>query len=1613
MSAAGQLDRRKSLSSSSRSVSAAALMPSPPLDRAADFEPCAATASLFLCAHGSTVLALHHDTLAVDRSFDAHTDPITFIAADNVSESGAGRLVVSYDASQTAIIWDLFTGQEVVRFASFEVIRVAAWMRNGNIAFGSGKGDIILFEPSTSEHISARTIFDPITALAPAADCQSHAIGYQNGSILIATLQPFTILHTLSTSRAPSPIVSLAWHASSTKQKSDMLATQTVDGDLLVWSVSKLTANDLPRVIRTLRRPESTATTPKWLAWSKNGRIVQYSDSETWAWDVRTKHVTYERIPTIQGVRGIANYGPTATLFTLGPNHTVQQYDLLNPMMVANVQHIPGAETSGRAEALNTSIPLQAALASTPPAHVNPTVAELKDASVSPSPRSTPTFEITEASRTDRPPLQSPESISSNSLSRHYQPRAPRSLYSGTTTTFSTSSPVQSGAESVYSMRYTSSASIVSGGSLRGTSRLRNEYIPSSVDEPIADLFPFIRSRLNEVPFRPPPRLNEAELNPDELRKQMLNVVFGWEGDILDLLHDELRRHRPGDQHSVILGRWLGHVDYDILLGMASSASSRYTGWMLLALSTLNTQLETKKMGHTFVQKLLARGDIHAAVAILIGMGDGNDGVEVYVSRNMYMEATLLTCLVMPTEWARQSYLVRRWGEYVVQNSQQHLAIRCFSCTDTDNADTWASPSVQMANILSNQLASKAPSPLVVVPPSDPKPTSSSPKSSRPAGKQQALKLITSFGPENTAFRFPGLQSADRTPINMPGVTPIESAMGDYIMSPAGSALYKQKPSRPSLSARTITPGGHKNRLPSIGETPTDVNPPSLPIPKSLPTPDYSGSEREKEHKSIMPQSQPVSEDQPLVYLTSARYTPRNDPSEDEPKTSVPQEDTSIPIRPTSKADLRPEDFSVSTRNGSRDRKPEGLHIKWPPVYSSQDSVPSSGGSLLSQPLSLQRREGNPIIGVSPTWTTEGTGSLPSGSISGRSVNDYISSLDAASYYSHKHQNNEFGSKGNKKGKESRGRSKQRYIQPAKRSPSSPVPMSPEDFALYSSTGNESTPNLQVKESKKHRSRSDNSRRRASKSRGGQSSRPPSRNNDNADQSFSEGREGRRRQRDNSFGLRSPSSPVPMSPSESHNVPEDNLRLVSADRNQRLKSSDRGSSRRPERGTSARRDSSPDRRKPGSRSRSRQAVEQAVAFGPTLPSLAHGQERSYTPGQASDGAPIFAENIEWNGRLGQDQAQKDAERIRKEQAAAELEARRLSLVRRPSAPVIPLPGELSAGQSVPARSRAMSGDSPPLTNGSFSQRVMGRHNPSPAMSTRSDSSTGRNFAPVPVGLPATPRAMRHPKYSSGYGDVPPLPDSSSFDCLSPVSQTEPGRSLSISRSMSAPIPEDVSDQAISGIPAHPHFQPQLPSSRINKSIGHRKELSQDGILNPSHYGSFSGQSGRKESDAFVPPVLPELQHLSNPPPPPPAPSGGIIDGSNQHLPPTSEERNSLISGVGTINIAIDEPTVLNAGESPKQGSQPSFSPTEHPHPNFHGAGGARSSMAEYSHRRGRSINDGLANKIRSLTDRMRSTSRGRNMRTSPTCDVDALPYESVPMTSVIENTYQNLNKNEF
>lgn len=104
---------------------------------------------------------------------------------------------------------------------------------------------------------------------------------YTDGTIVIATLEPrFTIKYNISMSGLSSQISTLVWHSSSSRQKSDMLASQYQNGDLRVWSIAK---SDYPygneaKVIRVLRRSDNNLAGYNWLGWSRNGRIVQFSE---------------------------------------------------------------------------------------------------------------------------------------------------------------------------------------------------------------------------------------------------------------------------------------------------------------------------------------------------------------------------------------------------------------------------------------------------------------------------------------------------------------------------------------------------------------------------------------------------------------------------------------------------------------------------------------------------------------------------------------------------------------------------------------------------------------------------------------------------------------------------------------------------------------------------------------------------------------------------------------------------------------------------------------------------------------------------------------------------------------------------------------------------------------------------------------------------------------------------------------------------------------------------------------------------------------------------------------------------------------------------------------
>lgn len=185
-------------------------------------------------------------------------------------------------------------------------------------------------------------------------------------------------------------------------------------------------------------------------------------------------------------------------------------------------------------------------------------------------------------------------------------------------------------------------------------------------------MFKFTRSRLSDVPYKQPNMSDNTRLTNDDLRRQMLSTIFGWNGEVGDLIHDEMSRHPVGSMSRILLSKWLGDIDEDSL--GAGSQNMTTVDWMVLALSGMGEAQQ--KVGRNYIQRLLKSGDVHTAATIMIGLGDHNDAIEIYDTHKYYMEALLLTCFIFPAVWERQEAIIKRWGEWAVQHGEQQLALR-------------------------------------------------------------------------------------------------------------------------------------------------------------------------------------------------------------------------------------------------------------------------------------------------------------------------------------------------------------------------------------------------------------------------------------------------------------------------------------------------------------------------------------------------------------------------------------------------------------------------------------------------------------------------------------------------------------------------------------------------------------------------------------------------------------------------------------------------------------------------------------------------------------------------------------------------------------------------
>lgn len=992
-----------------------------------------------------------------------------------------------------------------------------------------------------------------------------------------------------------------------------------------------------------------------------------------------------------------------------------------------------------------------------------------------------------------------------------------------------------------YTLPSTSFASQSSSRSRPRPSRLRNE-VPRSPDEnKVHDLFMYTRARLTDIPYKHPANSNFSRLTNDDLRRQMLSTIFGWHKEVDDLVRDEMSRHPAGSTSRILLAKWLGDFDADAMVADSKNMSS--SDWMLLALSGIGGQASQHKLGRTYVSKLLESGDIHAAVTIMLGMGDANDAIEAYMAHKRYMEALILTCLEFPSVWERQAAIVRKWGEWAVQHNRQQLAIRCFACTDQESTEPWTSPSAQQLNFRNLN----ASIPEILSPPLSPPGVQRGPQ--RSIAKTSALKLITSFGDQSKKSKFYSEGDGGQTPLAA-GVTPIaESAVSPGGFEAATAFL------RPSNNSRFNTPtsaiSSKRGRLPSIGEIPSDLNRDAL-----------KGEAAEAERKGYRRgHSRRASANQDNLATgmglgRAATASPMMMREQAVPIRARAATDAEAPPSPDKNVIARMQTADFNRRNGSRDRMPQGLHLD---LYQEEDTEIISPEQSVTSSTRFHwptRRRGPGSVSSSVTSSSAGR-SLRG---RGRQTEDYIHSLDVAAYAkpSRKGQSSQeravagSGRRGSRERRgaksreasEDRGRGSARAWNKPKRSPTSPVPMSPEDIA------NLSTPLFsEVSEPRTVRKASLASKKKTGSRTSSRGSRRQSPEPRPAPLDI----RGRSKSRDAKPRQRSPSSPLPLSAAGLHYVgsedDEDYKKAMAAQEEFRAKHS-RSATRGLNSPVVTRAEHSEARRK---------EVAEATE---TLPRMPTSRTRTTSTDQAGDLRRIKEERLR-----------------KKEQAARELEERRQSLAQRGLGTPFLYPSQISPSSqrvNVEMAEPEVQPDIPPRSATTSPPRSMyARGGPQ-------------------IGLPATPKAMRliiegdpNARNSQAAPEVPSIP-------AQYVQQQSP--------------PSDIAPASAIEPPTQPELLTLLPSTVYQPPVrppprSMSAPIPDEPIVSRSGRKSSTGQirpilersPASEQAPPPPPPMLKELQHLAIPPPPPPAP-----------LPNAHRTSENIALSSGMIEIVMDD-----------------------------------------------------------------------------------------------------------
>ncbi|KAJ6781971.1 hypothetical protein PWT90_02036 [Aphanocladium album] len=217
---------------------------------------CKFTDSTFIYAHGRSII---HFGGEFGPEFTEHGDDVILLAVQP-SERAYGGHVASYDRGHRLIVWNWQTSSINYTYQSDIPFTALAWTMDGYVIAGMfQKTSTCAVLTSFQGHAAGAIMFEPkrrslwniepalpfaITALAQAPHWGYFAIGYSNGDVVVAILQPkfeFVLMPGLNRAQ---PVTTVAWYQTFGQHKAK-LAIGARDGSVIVYELQYLATHGL------------------------------------------------------------------------------------------------------------------------------------------------------------------------------------------------------------------------------------------------------------------------------------------------------------------------------------------------------------------------------------------------------------------------------------------------------------------------------------------------------------------------------------------------------------------------------------------------------------------------------------------------------------------------------------------------------------------------------------------------------------------------------------------------------------------------------------------------------------------------------------------------------------------------------------------------------------------------------------------------------------------------------------------------------------------------------------------------------------------------------------------------------------------------------------------------------------------------------------------------------------------------------------------------------------------------------------------------------------------------------------------------------------------------